>query len=98
MRPSHLTPVFSSINVSTASSRANLGTKNLPAAIEDVQRDLQASTNEIALSLSLFILVQGVSPLFWSSLSDVKGRKVIYISSLLVRASFGRQTSGVDEL
>ena len=79
------------------SSRVNLGTKNPPAAIEDVQRDLKASTNEIALSLSLFILVQGISPLIWSSLSDVKGRKYIYISSLLVCALLGQQTSDADE-
>jgi len=85
MRPSHLIPVFSSINVSVTSLRANIGTKTLSAAIEDVQRDLQASINEIALSLSLFILVQGISPLLWSSLSDIKGRKIIYISSMLVR-------------
>ncbi len=80
-----------------SSSRTNLGTKALSAAIEAVQFDLQASTNEIALSLSLFILVQGVSPLFWSALSDLKGRKFIYILSMLVRASFGQQTSDVDE-
>ena len=97
MRLSHLTPVFSSINVSMTSSRANLCTKTLPAAIEAVQSDLKASTNEIALSLSLFILVQGVSPLFWSALSDINGRKIIYISSMLVCAFFGQQTSDVDE-
>jgi len=78
-------------------SRASLDTETLPAAIESVQRDLQTSANEIALSLSLFILVQGISPLLWSSLSDIKGRKLIYISSMLVRASFGQQTSDADE-
>jgi MFS family permease len=67
------------------------------AAIEYVQRDLNATTNEIALSLSLFILVQGVSPLLWSSVSDIKGRKVIYISSMLVRVFFSQPASDAEE-
>jgi hypothetical protein len=46
------------------------------AAIKNIQTDLHASNAEIALSLSLFILVQGTAPLFWSAVSEIKGRKV----------------------
>ncbi|CAG8770552.1 381_t:CDS:2, partial [Acaulospora colombiana] len=52
-------------------------------AIQDVQKDLHATTNEIALSLSLFILVQGAGPLIWSAISEIKGRKFVYIVSML---------------
>jgi len=97
MQQLHLTPVFSYINVSVTSSGANPGTDILAAAIEEVQRDLNATTNQIALSLSLFILVQGISPLLWSSLSDVKGRKIVYMSSMLVRVSIDRHPSGAKE-
>lgn len=47
-----------------------------PAAISDIKRDLHASDAEIALSLSIFIIVQGGSPIFWSAVSEIKGRKV----------------------
>ena len=97
MRPSRLTQAFLFINVSATLSQASPSTNMLLAAIEYVQRDLNATTNEIALSLSLFILVQGVSPLLWSSVSDIKGRKVIYISSLLVRVFFSQPASDADE-
>jgi MFS family permease len=46
------------------------------AAIEEMERDLPATSSEISLSISLFILVQGIAPLFWSALSEVKGRRV----------------------
>lgn len=78
-------------------SQANPGTNMVLAAIESVQSDLHATTNEIALSLSLFILVQGVSPLLWSSVSDIKGRKFIYISSMVVRIFFSQLASDAEE-
>ncbi|PVF97146.1 MFS general substrate transporter [Serendipita vermifera] len=53
-------------------------------AIEDVQGDLHATTNEIALSLSLFILVQGSGPLIWSSISEIKGRRFVYIVAMVI--------------
>ncbi len=46
------------------------------AAIEDMERDLPATSGQISLSISLFIALQGVTPLFWSSISEVKGRRV----------------------
>lgn len=48
------------------------------AAINDIKRDLHASDAEIALSLSTFIIVLGGSPLFWSAVSEIKGRKVCF--------------------
>lgn len=68
-----------------AQSRADRGADSLLAAINDIQRDLHATTNEIALSLSLFILVQGNFPLIWSAISEVKGRKFVYIFAMIVR-------------
>lgn len=46
------------------------------AALSQVKADLHASDSEIATSLSAFIIVQGITPLFWSSVSELKGRKV----------------------
>jgi len=46
------------------------------AAIPDIKRSLGASDSDISLSLSLFIVVQGTTPLLWSAISEIKGRKV----------------------
>lgn len=49
-----------------------------------MERDLPATSGEISLSISLFILIQGFAPIMWSSISEVKGRKVVYIVSIAI--------------
>jgi MFS family permease len=46
------------------------------AANQNIEDDLHASPSSISLSLSLFILFQGVVPLLWSAVSEINGRKV----------------------
>ena len=41
-----------------------------------MEADLPATSAQFSLSLSIFILVQGLMPLVWSAISEVKGRKV----------------------
>ncbi|THV03488.1 vacuolar DHA amino acid exporter [Dendrothele bispora CBS 962.96] len=53
-------------------------------AVGEMQQDLHTTSSQISLSLSLFILVQGGMPLLWSTISEVKGRKIVYLSSLLI--------------
>ena len=50
------------------------------AAINDIKAELHATDQEISLSLSLFLLFQGVMPLLWSALSEIRGRKVPLVS------------------
>lgn len=47
----------------------------ISAAIQQMERQLPATSSQISLSLSLFILLQGVVPLIWSAVSEIKGRK-----------------------
>jgi MFS family permease len=54
------------------------------AAIADMEADLPATASQISLSLSLFIALQGVMPLFWSAISEVKGRKLVYVVSIAI--------------
>ena len=49
-----------------------------------MERSLPATSGEISLSISLFILIQGFAPIMWSSISEVKGRKVVYIVSIAI--------------
>ncbi|THU91473.1 MFS general substrate transporter [Dendrothele bispora CBS 962.96] len=53
-------------------------------AIEDMEADLPATSSQISLSISLFILFQGIVPLVWSAISEVKGRKAVYLTSLSI--------------
>ncbi|EIN12476.1 MFS general substrate transporter [Punctularia strigosozonata HHB-11173 SS5] len=66
--------------ISFASAIAGLGT-SFPA-IQQIEKQLHASAGQISLSLSLFILVQGGAPLFWAAMSEIKGRKMIYIVAI----------------
>jgi MFS family permease len=64
--------------VSAAGMIAGLSVNIQNAANQDIQQKLHAYPSQISLSLSLFILVQGVFPLAWAAISEIKGRKVRY--------------------
>lgn len=53
-------------------------------AIDSLKRDLNASQQIISLSVSLFILFQGIIPIFWSGVSEIYGRKIVYIISFAI--------------
>ncbi|KDE08134.1 hypothetical protein MVLG_01615 [Microbotryum lychnidis-dioicae p1A1 Lamole] len=53
-------------------------------ALKSLQTDLNASDSLVAASVSLFILGQGVTPVFWSALSEIKGRKTCYITAIII--------------
>ena len=46
------------------------------AAIKQIETDLRTTSGSISLILSIFIVVQGVMPLLWTVISEIKGRKV----------------------
>lgn len=49
-----------------------------------MEADLHASASQLSLSLSLFIFLQGFMPLLWSAISEVKGRKLVYVVSIAI--------------
>jgi MFS family permease len=53
-------------------------------AIDDLKRDLGASQQVINLSVSLFILFQGTVPILWSAISEIYGRKIVYIVAFCI--------------
>ncbi|CCO31390.1 Quinidine resistance protein 3 AltName: Full=Acids quinidine resistance protein 2 [Rhizoctonia solani AG-1 IB] len=53
-------------------------------AFAQIKRELHATNSQIALSLALFILVQGNAPIIWSAISEIKGRKMVYIVSMVL--------------
>ncbi|KAH8114699.1 MFS general substrate transporter [Phellopilus nigrolimitatus] len=67
--------------VASASMLATFATNIYSPALNQIKADLHASDTQIASSLSSFILVQGTAPLFWSAVSEILGRKIVYLSS-----------------
>ncbi|KAK0503697.1 MFS general substrate transporter [Armillaria luteobubalina] len=70
--------------ICSGSMIAGFGANIQNPAIEDMERDLPATSGQITLSISLFIALQGITPLLWSSISEVKGRRFVYLVSLLI--------------
>ncbi|KAL4256353.1 MFS transporter superfamily protein [Pleurotus pulmonarius] len=68
--------------ISAAAMIAGLGANIQNPAIHQMEKQLPAASSQISLSLSLFILLQGVVPLVWSAVSEIKGRKLVYILSV----------------
>ncbi|KAJ7579252.1 major facilitator superfamily domain-containing protein [Mycena floridula] len=72
--------LFIAIGSMAAGFTANIQTP----AIADMEADLPATSSQISLTISLFVLVQGSVPLLWASLSEIKGRRTVYLISLAI--------------
>ncbi|KAG1815133.1 MFS general substrate transporter [Suillus subaureus] len=68
--------------ISGASMFAGLAVNIQNPANAQIEQQLHASSGDISLSLSLFILVQGNFPVIWSAISEIKGRKFVYLLSI----------------
>ncbi|RDB15304.1 hypothetical protein Hypma_004735 [Hypsizygus marmoreus] len=68
--------------ISSAAMIAGLGGSIQNPAVSQMEADLPATSSQFSLSISVFILVQGMMPLVWSAISEVKGRKLVYLISL----------------
>ncbi|KAK1750996.1 major facilitator superfamily domain-containing protein [Echria macrotheca] len=53
-------------------------------SLDAIANDLHVSLNAVSLTITSYLIVQGISPLIWGSLSDTLGRRPIYIYSFLV--------------
>ncbi|KAK7014199.1 vacuolar DHA amino acid exporter [Favolaschia claudopus] len=73
--------------IAAASLIAGIATNIQNPANANMEADLPATPSQISLSLSLFIALQGLFPLLWSALSEVKGRKLVYVLSLAIAAA-----------
>ncbi|KAJ7160911.1 vacuolar DHA amino acid exporter [Mycena filopes] len=70
--------------IASASMIAGLAGNIQNPAIAEMEADLPATASQISLSISLFIGLQGFMPLLWSAISEVKGRKMVYVVSLAI--------------
>ncbi|KAG1795336.1 MFS general substrate transporter [Suillus plorans] len=67
--------------ISGAAMFAGLAANIQNPANAEIEQQLHASSGDISLSLSLFILIQGNFPVIWSAIGEIKGRKLVYLLS-----------------
>ncbi|KAK1989215.1 major facilitator superfamily transporter [Colletotrichum cereale] len=53
-------------------------------ALDTISQDLKVSHEMVALTITSYLAIQGVSPLIWGSISDALGRRPIYMASFTV--------------
>lgn len=53
-------------------------------AIPQIAEDLNISTNLVNLTVTCYMIFQGLSPTVWAALADSKGRRITFISTLLI--------------
>ncbi|KAH7923830.1 vacuolar DHA amino acid exporter [Leucogyrophana mollusca] len=53
----------------------------------EIQRDLHATSGEISWTLAAFIVIQGNFPLIWSAVSEIQGRKPVYLIATILLAA-----------
>lgn len=61
---------------------AGLATNIYNPGIADIKQDLHAQHWQVSLSLSIYIIIAGIFPLAWSLVSELYGRKIVYITSM----------------
>ncbi|RDW70965.1 MFS transporter-17 [Coleophoma cylindrospora] len=53
-------------------------------SLDAISKDLNVSLNTVSLTITSYLIIQGISPVFWGSLADTLGRRPIYIASFTV--------------
>jgi MFS family permease len=59
--------------------------------IANSSKDLKVSLSLISLTITVYMIVQGLAPSFWGPLSDTKGRRITFIGEQLSHPG-GRRT------
>ncbi|CAO0795031.1 unnamed protein product [Mucor circinelloides] len=53
-------------------------------ALDAIQKDLDTTTELVNLTVTVYMVFQGLSPSFWGSLADLWGRRPVYLATLVV--------------
>ena len=53
-----------------------------------MSKDLHATSTTVTLSVALYLLSSSVCPLWWSSLSEIYGRRTVFVSSFALHITF----------
>ncbi|KAI0555728.1 MFS general substrate transporter [Xylaria curta] len=53
-------------------------------AVDQIAHNLMVSLSLVSLTITSYLIIQGISPVFWGALADTIGRRPIYIASFAV--------------
>ncbi|KAH7342962.1 major facilitator superfamily domain-containing protein [Rhexocercosporidium sp. MPI-PUGE-AT-0058] len=53
-------------------------------ALGEIAKDLKVSLSLVSLTVTVYMIVQGIAPSFWGPLSDTKGRRITFIGTFVV--------------
>ncbi|KAI0140770.1 major facilitator superfamily domain-containing protein [Pestalotiopsis sp. NC0098] len=53
-------------------------------ALDAIAKDLNVSLQSVSLTITSYLIIQGISPVIWGSFADALGRRPIYIASFAV--------------
>ncbi|KAH7062548.1 major facilitator superfamily domain-containing protein [Macrophomina phaseolina] len=53
-------------------------------ALGDISEDLHVSAGLVALTITVYMAVQGIAPSFWAPFADIYGRRVVFIGTFSV--------------
>jgi multidrug resistance protein len=67
-------------------------------SVGDIVTYFKVSSEVATLGLSLFVLGFAVGPLFWAPLSEVFGRQIPFVFSLLIMAAFSAGCAGAQNI
>lgn len=70
--------------VSLAGLFSPLSSNIYTPALDTIARDLRVSVSMVTLTVTSYMILQGVAPSFWSAFADCLGRRPIYISTFIV--------------
>ncbi|KAI1170383.1 MFS general substrate transporter [Nemania sp. FL0916] len=69
---------------STAATFSGFASNIYFPALSTIAQDLDVSLELINLTVTSYLILQGIAPSFWGPLSDVKGRRLTYCCTFLV--------------
>ncbi|KAF9973544.1 hypothetical protein BGZ73_003207 [Actinomortierella ambigua] len=70
--------------ISYCAFTAPLGSNLYMPAVLEVRKDLNTTAAYVSATLSVYVLVMGIMPVFWAALCDYSGRRPIYLASMLI--------------
>ncbi|KAG0232759.1 hypothetical protein BGW42_007919 [Actinomortierella wolfii] len=70
--------------ISYCAFTAPLGSNIYMPAVLDVRDDLKTTSAFVSATLSVYVLVMGIMPVFWAALCDYSGRRPIYLLSMMI--------------
>ncbi|KAL6950083.1 hypothetical protein ACO0QE_000753 [Hanseniaspora vineae] len=74
--------------VAAVSIAGPMGTSIIFPCIESLEQDLNTTTDKVNIAVGIYLLGLGIFPIWWSSISEFKGRRSVYIISFSCLVGF----------